>query len=75
MLDAVLSMLVLAAAVLLIGAFILWRKRGPAKQIGLMVVLAIVMIANVLIWTVPDEGGLAPVEKAGSLSGQDRDGG
>ncbi len=66
--DMVLSILMLAAIALLIGAFVLWRKGGPLKQVSLMVVLAIVMIGNVLIWTIPDESGEAPAEKAAALA-------
>jgi uncharacterized membrane protein len=68
MLDAVLSLVVLAAIALLIGAFVLWRKGGSLKQAGLMVLLAIVAIVNVLIWTLPDAGGVAPIERAEELS-------
>jgi len=64
MLNAVLSLLVLAAIALLIGAFLLWRKGAPLKQVGLMVVLVIVIVANVLIWTVPDADGVAPSQKS-----------
>ncbi len=64
MMDTVLSILVLAAIALLIGAFVLWRKGGAQKQISLMIVLAIVMIANVLIWTIPNEDGVTPIEQA-----------
>lgn len=63
MLNAVLSLLVLLAIALLIGAFVLWRKGGRLQQVGLMVLLALVAIVNVLIWTLPDESGVAPAEK------------
>lgn len=63
MVDAVLSIVVLAAILLVAGAVFLWRRTGEAKQAALMVVLAIVAIANVLIWTVPDADGTAPVDK------------
>ncbi|HTN13973.1 MAG TPA: hypothetical protein VL017_09770 [Devosia sp.] len=66
--DTVLSILVLAAVALLGGAFVLWRRGGSPKQIVLMVVLAMVMAVNVMIWTVPDESGEAPVEKAAALA-------
>ena len=62
MLDIVLSVMMLAAAALLLGAFALWR-RGIRKQAALMVVLAVVAVANVLIWTVPDAGGEAPLDR------------
>lgn len=64
MLNAVLSLLVLAAIALLLGAFLLWRKGAPLKQVALMVVLVIVIVANVLIWTVPDADGVAPAQKS-----------
>lgn len=63
MLDLVLSLTVLAALALLIGAFMLWRRTGNRKQALLMVLLALVAIVNVAIWTVPDAGGEAPLER------------
>jgi len=62
--DTVLSIVALAAVALLGGAIYLWRRGGANKQAGLMLVLAIVMIANVLIWTVPNKDGTAPVDRA-----------
>ncbi|ABC62527.1 hypothetical protein [Erythrobacter litoralis] len=62
MTDVVLSVLMLAAFALLLGAFALWRK-GVRKQAGLMVVLAIIAVGNVLIWTVPDADGTAPTDR------------
>ena len=66
--DTILSILVLAALALVIGAVVLWRKGGSAKQVMLMLILAGVMIGNVLIWTVPDKDGEAPIQKAGALA-------
>ncbi len=66
--DTVLSILMLASLAMLVGAFVLWRKGGPLKQVSLMVVLAIVMIGNVMIWTIPDESGEAPAQKADTLA-------
>lgn len=63
MLDAVLSLLVLAAIVLVIGAFMLWRRTGNVKNALLMVLLAVVALVNVMIWTLPDADGEAPLEK------------
>ena len=60
--SLVLSILMLAAFALLAGAVILWR-RGQRKPAGLMVVAALVALANVLIWTIPDSGGDAPVDR------------
>ena len=61
--DTVLSVVALAAFALVGGAIYLWR-RGVRKQAGLMLVLAAVMIVNVLIWTLPDSGGTAPIDRA-----------
>lgn len=61
--DLVLSVVMLAALALVGGAAFLWR-RGVRKQAGLMLALAFVMIVNVLIWTVPDSGGAAPIDRA-----------
>ncbi|MEQ5787152.1 hypothetical protein J3454_04530 [Erythrobacter sp. NFXS35] len=61
MTDIVLSIVMLAALALLAGAFVLWRRTGQVKQPALMVLLAVIAVANVLIWTVPSEGGEAPI--------------
>ena len=66
--DMVLSVVVLAAVALLAGAVWLWRKGGATKQASLMLLLALVMIANVLIWTVPDGSGEAPLDRAAAAS-------
>ena len=59
--NTVLSILVLAAFALAAGAVFLWRRGAPRKQIGLMLLLAVIMVINVAIWTVPDAGGNAPL--------------
>jgi drug/metabolite transporter superfamily protein YnfA len=59
--ELALSLMVLAAIALVIGAFVLWRKGGSNKQIGLMLLLALIMAANVAIWTLPDSSGEAPL--------------
>jgi hypothetical protein len=61
--DLVLSIVALAAIVLIGGAVYLWRRGGSNKQAGLMLVLAVVMIANVLIWALPGAGGQAPLDR------------
>lgn len=63
MMDIVLSLLVLAALALVVGAYFGWRKGVPKKQIGLMLLLAVIMAINVAIWTVPDDAGTAPVDR------------
>lgn len=66
--DLVLSLVALAALVLIGGAIYLWRKGGAQKQVWLMLLLALVMIANLLIWTLPDSSGTAPVDRAAESS-------
>ena len=63
MLDAVLSITVLAAILLVAGAYFMWRRTGNVKNALLMVVLAAIALMNVAIWTVPDAGGSAPLDK------------
>lgn len=63
MLDAVLSITVLAAILLVAGAYFMWRRTGNVKNALLMVVLAAIALMNVAIWTVPDAGGNAPLDK------------
>ena len=62
-LDTVLSILVLAAVGLVIGAIALWRRGGQGKQVWLMLLLAAIIVGNILIWTVPDSAGKAPVSQ------------
>ncbi len=59
--DTILSVLVLTAIALLIGAFFLWRRGGATRQVVLMTILAVVAIANVAIWILPDASGKAPL--------------
>lgn len=61
--NVILSIVMLAAFALAGGAIYLWRRTGAVKQPALMVVLALVMVANVLIWTLPDASGETPVEQ------------
>ena len=63
MLDTVLSITVLAAILLVVGAFLMWRRTGNVKNALLMVLLAVVTLVNVAIWVVPDAGGEAPLER------------
>lgn len=50
--DTVLSIVVLAAIALVGGGLYLLRK-GEKKQGGLMLLVALVMIGNVIVWTIP----------------------
>ena len=60
--STVLSILVLAAIAMLLGAAMMWRK-GDRKRAMLMLMLAVIAAANVAIWTLPDASGEAPVSK------------
>ena len=65
--DLLLSVLVLAALAFLVGGFVLWRKGAPRLQPVLMVVVAAILIANVLILTLPYANGECPAEEAQAL--------
>jgi hypothetical protein len=54
--DLVLSLLMLAALGLLVGAILLWRRQGFVRQVWLMLIAAAVMLANVVIWVIPTGG-------------------
>lgn len=61
MMDFVLSLVMLAAVALLAGAVVLFR-RGLRKQPALMVVLSVILLANALIWSIPNERGQTLLE-------------
>lgn len=63
MMDLVLSIVMLAAIALIVGAIVLWRRTGEVKQPALMVLLALIAIGNVLIWTIPTAEGTSPVDQ------------
>ena len=48
-----LSVAIIAAFALALGAFNLLRKRRDRKRAVLMLVAAAVLVGNVMIWTVP----------------------
>lgn len=58
MLNTALSMAVLAVILLMIGSAALWR-RGVRKQALLMVLLAIILGANIAIWSLPAPAALS----------------
>ena len=49
----IVSIMILAAIVLFVGAVGLWRRGASRLQIALMLVVALVIAANVAIWTLP----------------------
>ena len=65
--DIILAIVRLVALLLIVGAYVAWRRTGEVKQPALMVLLAIVAIINVLIWTLPDASGIAPVDRTEEL--------
>ena len=64
--DLILSVLVLGAFALLAGAFALWRRGGSRLQVGLMLVMVGVIVANIAILTIPGGDGTPPVGKVPS---------
>ncbi|WP_295446362.1 hypothetical protein [Sphingorhabdus sp. EL138] len=64
MINAILSIALLSAFLLLYGATKRWRRDGASQQMWLMVAAALVIIANVAIWVVPDEKGQSLVTGA-----------
>ena len=63
MMNTVLSLLMLTSVALIAGAVWLWRKQGANRQVWLMILLAVVMLINVGIWTLPDSSGRAPLAR------------
>lgn len=61
MINTGLALLVLMVFALIAGAVVLWRRGGSRKNIGLMLLLAVVMAVNIAIWTLPDASGTTPL--------------
>jgi hypothetical protein len=57
MINLILSIATFAALLLLFGAWKLWRRDGAVQKMWLMITAALVIFANIAIWTVPDEKG------------------
>ena len=51
--DVILSIGVLATFALVLGALYLFRRPGERKRAILMLIAAVVLMGNVLIWTLP----------------------
>jgi drug/metabolite transporter superfamily protein YnfA len=57
MANIVLSIGMLAAFALIWGAWRMWRRYGLSQKVWLMAAAALIIFANVAIWTVPDQQG------------------
>ncbi len=57
MVNIVLSVGMLAGFALIWGGWRIWRREGAGQKMWLMVAAALVIFANVAIWTVPDKQG------------------
>jgi hypothetical protein len=57
MVNAFLSIAMVAGFALLWGAWGLWKRNGLGQKVWLMVAAALVIFANIAIWTVPDKSG------------------
>jgi hypothetical protein len=57
MLNFIFSVAVFAAGLLLFGAWKRWRRDGAGQQMWLMIAAALVILANIAIWAVPDKQG------------------
>ncbi|PWL25919.1 MAG: hypothetical protein DCO98_06545 [Altererythrobacter sp. XM-24bin4] len=68
--NAVFSIIMLAAGALVVGAYLLWRKGAPLKQPLLMLLLAVIAVVNVLIWTLPGSSGEAPLDQVQQITGE-----
>lgn len=62
MANIALPLLMLAGFALVAGAFIIRRRDGWSTKPLLMLVLAGIMFANVAIWSIPNQQGVAPVD-------------
>jgi hypothetical protein len=60
-----LSLLVLTATALVLGAAYLWRRGGARRQVVLMLVLAALMAINVALLAVPLAQDPAPIAAHG----------
>ena len=57
MTGAFLSIAMIGGFALLWGAWRLWKREGLGQKVWLMIAAALVLFANVAIWTVPDQAG------------------
>ncbi|MGB5076307.1 MAG: hypothetical protein WBO17_02375 [Sphingorhabdus sp.] len=57
MLNALLSIAMIAGFLLLLGAWKRWRREGTSQQMWLMLAAALVIFTNIAIWVIPDTKG------------------
>lgn len=57
MTGAILSLAMIAGFALLWCAWRIHKRGGQRQQMWLMVIAALIMFANVAIWTIPDKQG------------------
>ena len=62
--DLMLSLLMLAAIALIVGAIVRWRREGFVRHVWLMLIAAAVMLADVAIWVIPVHDADAPTATA-----------
>jgi exosortase/archaeosortase len=62
--NIVLALLAAVAFVLVWGAYNRWQV-GDRQKAALMVAVALILVGNILIWTVPNDDGRALVDGAG----------
>ncbi len=65
MTSVFLSIAMVGGFALLWGAWALWKREGLGQKVWLMVAAALVLFANVAIWTVPDDAGRSLAKDAG----------
>jgi hypothetical protein len=64
--DIALSLMMLVALALVVGAIARWRREGFVRHVWLMLLAAAVLIANVVIWAIPVNGGAPASDRAAS---------
>jgi len=60
----IISIMMLAAFALVAGAINLWRRGAPKKQVALMLAAALVIVGNVVLWTMPMGDNAPPIQQA-----------
>ena len=61
MIETILSVVTMAAIALVIGAIYIWKNSGFGKKPALMLILAVILLGNAAILSIPNERGVSPV--------------